>query len=80
MKYLLCAIAAISLAVGSSAFARGGNSRGVSMSQGTLDRQASGQIKSCSIASCVRLQLSRGYKNPQEWCPQNIGVRRGACP
>ena len=76
MKYLLYAIVAISLAVGSSAFAK----KGVTVSQSTLDRQGSDQpVKSCSLAACVRLQLSRGYKNPQEWCPQNIGVRRGAC-
>ena len=80
MKYLLVAIVGISLAAGSSAFARGGNSRGVSMSQSTLDNQGSGRIKTCSIAACVTLQLSRGYKNPKEWCPQNIGVSRGACP
>jgi len=75
MKYLFCTIVAISLAVGNSAFGKG-----AIVSQSTLDRQGSGQIKSCSLEACVKLQLSRGYKNPQDWCPQNIGRRRGACP
>jgi hypothetical protein len=77
MKHLLYAIAAISLAVGGSAFAKG-HMVSESLWTGRLRARRSSPARSQPVSGCM--QLSRGYKNPQEWCPKNIGVRRGACP